>query len=55
MKNIDSSKNVKECVQVKCGEKWNLTDIEAREGFTRSTESKLKFSAGLNMHGERIK
>ena len=34
---------------------WNLIEIEAREGFVRSTESQIKWSAGLNMHDEKIK
>ena len=32
-----------------------MIGIESSEGFTRITESKIKCSAGLNVHGERIK
>jgi len=55
IKKIDSMKNLEEYLQNKYGEKWLIIDIEAREGFSNSTTSKIKCAAGLNMYGERIK
>ena len=35
--------------------KWKIIGIEAREGVSNSTESKIKGGAGTNICGERIK
>ena len=55
VKKIDSEKCTTECFQDKCGENWNLTDIEAREGFVNNTVSQTKCAVSLNVHGERAK
>ena len=44
-----------EYLQDKYREKWNLIDSESIEGLTRSTASQIICTAGINMHGERIK
>ena len=42
-------------MQHKCGEKWELIDIEARNVFTRCTPSMIKCVAGINHYGKRIR
>ena len=55
IKKIDSAKNLEEYFQNNYEEKWSSIDVEAREGFSDSTASKIKCATGNNMHGERIK
>ena len=55
IKKRERSRNIKEYFQDKCSKKWNLIDLEAREGFTSNTQRQIKCAAELNMHGERIK
>ena len=46
---------VEECFNYKHVEKLSLIYIEAREGFSNCTESKINFAARINMNRERIK
>ena len=55
IKKIDNTKKLEERFQDKHGEKWLIIGIEAREGFSNSTTSKIKCVANINMHGERTK
>ena len=54
IKKIDNVKHITECFQDKHGEKWNLIDSEAREGFAMSTVSKIKCAEGRNICDERM-
>ena len=54
-KKIDSAIKLEEYFQDKNGEKWKIIDIEAREGFSNSIESKIKCEASINVHGDGIK
>ena len=55
IKKLDSSNNLEELLQDKHGEQWRLIDVEALEGFAKSTKSQIKHAAGIIVCGERIK
>ena len=55
IKKVDNMRNLEEYMQHKNEEKWEHVDAKAKNSFAKITTSKVKITAGMNMHGERIK
>ena len=55
IKTIDSTRNLKELMENKCGEQWVCVDAKARDSLAKDKSRTAKFSAGMSMCGGRIK